>query len=728
MTPAPLPPLEEERLSQLRDYQILDTPPEQAFDDVVELAALVCGTPVALVTLVDETRQWFKARRGLTMTSTPRDLSFCAHTILGNALLEIQDTLADERFADHPFVLGEPHVRFYAGAPLISPRGHRLGSVCVIDYRPRVLEPAQRHALQALARLVVLHLELRRPVEPIEPPTLHSEGRFRALVEASAHIIWKTAADGGAFEDSPSWRAFTGQTFEQSRGLGWLDALHPDDRRTVADEWRRAVAANEPFTCDYRVRHVSGEWRWLAVRAVALSDSNGAHGWVGMNTDITEHRRQSEALTHQASHDALTGLVNRAEFERRVRRVLTSAEIRDTHVLLFLDLDRFKQVNDTCGHAAGDTLLRQVADVLGSPLRGRDTLARLGGDEFGILLERCSQENGLQIAEQLVEAVRGYRFLWEDSLFALGVSIGLVAVPAAGHGLAEVMGTADRACYVAKQMGRNRVHVYAASDEDLMRRQGERLWVPRLQQALADDRFRLYAQPVVALKDRNDQGRAIEYQELLLRLIDEHGDVLVPAAFLPAAERHQQMRALDRWVVRTALAHAAACEPPVRCGINLAAASLREPSFPGFVLEQLDAAAVDPGNICFEITEAAALADLQQTLRFMQALKARGCCFALDDFGSGLASFSDLKVLPVDYVKIDGQFVQQVASDRFDGAVVQAMQQIAQSLGLQTIAEGVESAEALERVAALGVDFAQGLAIGEPKPIFHSLDARPLRG
>jgi two-component system, chemotaxis family, CheB/CheR fusion protein len=429
--------------------------------------------------------------------------------------------------------------------------------------------------------------------------------------------------------------------------------------------------------------------------------------------DVTGSK-EAEKLNYQATHDALTGLVNRAELERRLERVLTGADIRDPHALLYLDLDQFKLVNDTCGHMAGDALLRQLPAVLERPLRKRDTLARLGGDEFGVLLEHCPEEHALRIAQDLVQVIQEFPFAWEDKRFTVGASIGLVAIPAGGDTLAEIMSAADRACYAAKDKGRNRVHVYAASDEELRQRRGEMQWIPRLHRALAEDRFRLYAQPVVALKDH---GLKVEYSEVLLRLADEQGGLLLPGVFIPAAERYQQMRAVDRWVVRTALSSLASRDASVRYGINVSAQSLCDARFLDFVVGQLDAAGVPPGQICFEITETAAITDLKHALKFMGALKERGCRFALDDFGSGFASFGYLKTLPVDYLKIDGHFVQDLPADPFDDAVVQAIQRIAVALGLRTIAESVESEAILERVKAIGIDFAQGYTLAVPKPL-----------
>ena len=430
--------------------------------------------------------------------------------------------------------------------------------------------------------------------------------------------------------------------------------------------------------------------------------------------DVTGSRQEAEKLSYQATHDRLTGLINRGEFERRFQRVLGTAEARDPHALLYLDLDQFKLVNDTAGHRAGDELLRQLAAVLEAKTRKRDTLARLGGDEFGVLLEHCAPEQALRIARGLVQAVQEFDFVWEAKRFTIGVSIGLVSIPEGGETLPEVLSAADRACYAAKDKGRNRVHVYAASDEELAQRKGEMQWIPRLHQALAQDRFRLYAQPIRAL---GDHGAVGEYQEVLLRLADAEKGVLLPGAFIPAAERYQQMQALDRWVIRTALANLGAHQDSARYGINVSGQSLGDAGFLDYVTEQLENSGAGPAQVCFEITETAVITDLKHALNFMHALKQRGCRFALDDFGSGLSSFGYLKTLPVDYLKIDGRFVQDIAQDRFDLAIVQAIQQVAQVLGIKTIAESVETEPILERLRAIGVDYAQGYAIAYPGPL-----------
>ena len=496
----------------------------------------------------------------------------------------------------------------------------------------------------------------------------------------------------------------------------WRQRIHPDDREAVQRAIENAKRQRLRYEMEYRIQRAGdGETRWLsAFGRFVYAESGDPQRFVGILFDVTQRRVEAAAISHQASHDPLTGLINRAELERRLERVLAGADAADPHALLYLDLDQFKLVNDTCGHAAGDALLRQLPAVLDRHLRKRDTLARLGGDEFGVLLEHCSQADALRIAQQLVEDLQAFPFAWEDKSFTVGASVGLVAIPTGGDTLATVMSAADRACYVAKDRGRNRVQVYEAGDEELQQRQGEMSWIPRLRRALEEDRFRLFAQPIVALADH---GADIEYREVLLRLDDGQGGLLLPDVFIHAAERYQQMGALDRWVVRAALSHLARSGRGTRYGINLSAQSLSDAGFLDFLLRQLDATGVESGKIVFEITETAAITDLKHALRFMAAVKERGCRFALDDFGSGVASFGHLKTLPVEYLKIDGRFVKHIADDAFDDAVVTGIQTVARTLGLRTIAESVESEAILDRVRAIGVDCAQGYAVAMPEPL-----------
>lgn len=449
-----------------------------------------------------------------------------------------------------------------------------------------------------------------------------------------------------------------------------------------------------------------------------IRDHDGACiGGVLVFRDVTEERKLAQQLSHQASHDSLTGLINRHEFEHRLNHLLGSASPYVAHALLYLDLDQFKVVNDTCGHAAGDDLLRQISALLRTKLRARDTLARLGGDEFGVLLEHCSVVEAKRIANSLRELLQGFRFGWKDKSFTVGVSIGLVPVMQAGETLAGVFSAADSACYAAKENGRNRVHVYQPDDIALAQREGEMRWIPRIQQALADERFRLYYQPIISV-GANAVRRS--HGEILIRMLDEAGRVVLPGAFLPAAERYGLIPELDRWVVSRSLAALSASPDiadDVTFAINISGQSLGAADFLDFVIEQIDATKVTPHRICFEITETSAVSELAHALRFIDTLKGLGCHFALDDFGTGLSSFSYLKSLPVDFLKIDGGFVKGLAADDIDQAMVESIHHIGHIMGLETIAEWVESEAIFLKLRQIGVDYGQGYALGRPRPL-----------
>jgi len=434
--------------------------------------------------------------------------------------------------------------------------------------------------------------------------------------------------------------------------------------------------------------------------------------------DVSRARTLARQLAHQASHDFLTGLVNRHEFERRVARALGRAQSEGvSHALCFLDLDQFKVVNDTCGHGAGDELLRQLAGALQRKVRRRDTLARLGGDEFGVLLEHCPPGQAVRVAHDLLETVQEFRFVWEGQPFALAVSIGVVPITTASESLAAVMRDADAACYAAKERGRNRVHIYEPNDAMMALRQGEMQWVSRITSALEEQRFRLYAQVIAPLHSgREERARC----EVLIRMVERDGTLIAPGAFIPAAERYNLMGTVDRWVVRE-VAALFGRQPAGRIlqitSINLSGASLDDPGMLSFVREQLVRHALPPEMFCFEITETAAIANLPQAAHFIRELKSLGCWFALDDFGSGMSSFAYLQSLPVDALKIAGAFLRHIESDPVEYAMVEAINRVGHVMRLKTVAEGVESLETLETLRRIGVDYAQGFAIAEPIPL-----------
>jgi len=433
--------------------------------------------------------------------------------------------------------------------------------------------------------------------------------------------------------------------------------------------------------------------------------------------DVSEKRKLTHQLSHQARHDALTGLINRSEFESQLEELLDSATNQlKQHALLYLDLDQFKVVNDTCGHGAGDELLRQLTAHIQSKVRESDTFARLGGDEFGVLLENCPLDQALRVATVLLDEMRTFRFNWLDKIFTVGVSIGLVAINETSGNSANVLAAADTACYAAKDKGRNRVQVYSPDDSEMAERHGEMHWVARITKAFEEDRFQLYQQPIVPVQE-SAQYRE-QHFEVLLRMLDDDNSPVPPSFFIPAAERYNMMVEIDRWVVRSAFNWLIAnAERPVICAINLSGQSVNDDRFLGFLIDQIKGTGVTPHKVCFEITETAAISNLAKASNFIKTVKSLGCSFSLDDFGSGMSSFSYLKNLPVDYLKIDGSFVMDMINDPIDCAMVESINNIGHVLGIKTIAEFVENQGILEKLRTIGVDYAQGYGIAKPSPL-----------
>jgi diguanylate cyclase (GGDEF)-like protein len=440
-----------------------------------------------------------------------------------------------------------------------------------------------------------------------------------------------------------------------------------------------------------------------------------------MQDQMQERIDQATArLVYQASHDALTGLINRREFEQRLARMLQSALQQDReHALCYMDLDQFKVINDTCGHAAGDELLCQLALLLKDKLRERDTLARLGGDEFALLLENCTIQDALEVADMFRAEVQRFRFKWEDRIFNVGMSVGMVAINRDSGSTASLLSAADAACYVAKDRGRNQIHLYEIRDTDLVRHRGEMQWVTRIHQAMEAHRLRLSWQEIRRTDGAPGNARHVE---LLLRMLDDDGNEILPMAFIPAAERYSIMPAIDSWVIGEALR---LCQRYLETrqdghslfAVNLSGSSLKDPAFRRMLLENLHENPAMGPHLCFEITETAAIGNLAVVNEFIEAMHDFGCSFALDDFGSGLSSFTYLKNLKVDFLKIDGAFVRDITSNPIDHAMVEAIHRIGHQMGLKTVAEYVESDATLAMLRQIGVDYVQGNGVHCPEPL-----------
>lgn len=484
----------------------------------------------------------------------------------------------------------------------------------------------------------------------------------------------------------------------------------------------KCLEEKQVVTCtqDCLLRAPSGRDYGIQYTASPIrSYDNKVMGIVLVFSNISEVRTLTRQIAYQATHDSLTGLVNRREFEKRLGRALTrTQEQGTTHALCYLDLDYFKIVNDTAGHLAGDELLKKLSNMLKSKIRSRDTLARFGGDEFSLLLDNCPLEKAVQIANSLVSAVSNLGFEWNGKKFDIGVSIGIVEITEQVLNPAELMSRADVACYSAKNQGRNRAHVYNRDSETSDSDHVELHRVSELSIALKENRFQLFAQRIKAI---DPQQEALETNyELLLRSVNQKGEIELPGEFIPAAERYSMMDAIDRWVIKTALRsyHGTFTgDIPVTIGINLSGPSLTDTGLQQFIRDELEASGVDPMRVCFEITEMTAISNLAQAREFILGLKKIGCRFALDDFGSGLSSFTYLKNLPVDFLKIDGSFVQDMVDDKIDHAMVAAINQVGHIMGIKTIAECVENEEVIETLRELGVDYIQGFSIATPIPL-----------
>jgi len=546
-----------------------------------------------------------------------------------------------------------------------------------------------------------------------------SEERHRALVENSPVCILEMNLGGHLETLNMAGRTMIGED-DRSHvfGLSFVDIVAPADRQRIADLLDR-VRAGESTQAEFGAV-IDKERRVFSASFLPLRSPDGkVQKLMGVMQDITDAHLLADELSYRASYDALTGLVNRREFEQRLERVLDTARLEDTeNALCYLDLDQFKVINDTCGHIAGDELLRQIAAVLQSNVRQRDTLARLGGDEFGVLMERCSLEQATRVANKLRKKVADFRFVWAQRSFGVGVSVGIVSIDQGSENISTVMNAADGACYTAKYKGRNRVHVYRRSNTDLVRRHGDAEWVTRVQTALTRNSFELSYQPIVPVSNQLEDGAHIE---LLLRLPDASGEPVPPGAFLPAAERYNLSSLIDRWVVTNTLAWFAenpkALEGVAVCSINLSAQSLIDPEFLSFVCNALRASPLQAKKLCFDISEPVAIANLTDATRFMSSLGKLGCRFALDDFGSGHSSFAYLKTLPVDYLKIDGVYIKGIADDPLDFAIVRSINDIGQIMEKQIIAESVESERVAEKLREIGVDYYQGYFIARPRPI-----------
>jgi diguanylate cyclase (GGDEF)-like protein/PAS domain S-box-containing protein len=831
---APLPPDEVERLAALGRYAVLDTDAEQAFDDLCELAATVCDTPMAALSFVDADRQWFKARRGIVATETPRPDAFCAFTILGNDVLEVPDARDDPRFASNPLVTGEAGVRFYAAAPVRTPDGHPLGTVCVLDREPRRLSESQRAALAVLARQAMDELDLRlalaeqqavqtrfeslvhkasdvmatiaadgtvlyatpnvsevlgfdledlyganafkfvhaadlevglanltmaleRPGEPqtarvrvrtpdggwrhllatatshIDDPAIGgvvlnvsdvteqvemtaalaaSEARFRHLVHHSSDIIAIVDADGTIRYASPAVTRLLGHRVEDVLGKQVADLVDPSQRHLV-ETALRGVRSSEDDTegVELRLRHADGHWLWFEVISTDLLDDPAVSGLVVNARDVTDRKQYEAQLLHEALHDPLTGLPNRALLEDRLEQALNRAQRLGAHVaVMFLDIDHFKLVNDSSGHAIGDLLLVETARRLEAATRASDSVVRFGGDEFVVLCEDTTVEEARALAQR-IRARLSQPVAIDGQSFFLDVSVGIAqARPTDDAG--SLLQAADTAMYVAKEQGRGRVEVFAPELREVASARAALL--ADLHLAVETGELEVEYQPIVRLQD----GACMGVEALMRWHHPVHG-AIPPEQFVPMAEESGLIVEMGRAVVADAISNAvrwAGTNPGLYVSVNVSARQLREPSFVRDAYRMVEEVGLDASSLVLELTETILMQEGAATRDNLDAARATGLRVAVDDFGTGYSSLAYLKLIAVAVLKIDGSFVSGVGADPYDSSIVAAISTLGETLGLSVVAEHVETEAQREALLRLGCRLGQGFLFSPAMP------------
>ena len=551
----------------------------------------------------------------------------------------------------------------------------------------------------------------------MEIKLLESEKKFRSTFSNAAIAMMLVDRSGYIIQANKAVYNILGYEEGELIGKTFMDITHEEDIKRSADERRKLIDGElEFYRLQKRLVRKNGDIIWGLQTVSGVFDEIGNFQYaISQIIDMTEETRLSNELTYQANHDVLTGLINRREFEKRIHEAWRIAHTGvDMHILCFIDLDQFKVINDSCGHVAGDEMLRQVALVLKQSMRKGDSVARLGGDEFGILMQHCSLKNGVDVIESLRKQIESFQFIWDDNRFKVAASIGLVQIDAASSGVVELLKQADTACFVAKEEGRNRINIYSSDDEAISQRRGEMQWLNRIQSAIDENRLLLNTQPIVPI-NHDEHGIHVE---LLVRLITEQGEIVQPGSFLPAAERYGISPQIDRWVVNHVFEWMSSNSEFVvsninTIAINLSGLTMSDDIFLEDLVDAIFKYDIPAEKLCFEITETALVANLSKARKFIQALRRLGCKFSLDDFGSGLSSFAYLKNLQVDYLKIDGMFVRDIMKDPVDYALVKSIHEMGKVMGKKTIAEFVENKNILEKVKEIGVDYAQGYGVGE---------------
>jgi diguanylate cyclase (GGDEF)-like protein/PAS domain S-box-containing protein len=633
-----------------------------------------------------------------------------------------QAVLEDSRFQETLYLMLEANHARTAEAIAAANQGMRNGFLLI-----------GAGGLLALLAGIVIAVWVSRSVAGTEAKLEHEKELAEVTLHSIVDGVITTDAAGRVEYLNPVAEQYLGWTGAEAIGKPLSEIYRVLDERTgkPIDPLPLTDTAGGGEAELTAVRLVDRSGRECPVRyshAPILGRDGTVHGMIVVFHDVSQLRAMSQQLLWQASHDSLTGLVNRREFERRLAGLIeTAGAQRREHALLFMDLDNFKAVNDTCGHSAGDELLRQLTSIMLTRMRGSDTLARLGGDEFGALLEACPVDQGVRIANALRETVREFRFVWEGKTFSVGVSVGLVPIDAESGDVNQVLANGDATCYEAKNRGRDRVQVYRPEEPSRSGRREELQLVSQINRAFELGQFRLYRQRI----DRLDATpRRDRHYEVLVRMLDRSGNLVPATGFMPAAERYNLLTSIERWVVSSLVEFlhrqwsAGAISHDLHgsgergfYSVNISGASINDKSFPDFLRNLLTRYQLPAGLLCFEITETTAISNLSKAAELMHELKGMGCRFALDDFGTGMSSFAYLKYLPVDFLKIAGVFIKDMVTDPMDFAIVDSVNRIGHILGMRTVAESVEDAATLASIIELGLDYAQGYFIAEPEAL-----------
>lgn len=708
------------RLKSLHSYEILDTPPEEAFDRITRLASRLIGTPVALVSLVDAERQWFKSRIGLDVEETPRDVAFCDHAIRTPDVMTVEDATQDLRFEKNPLVIGDPQIRAYAGAPLTSPHGDRLGTLCVIDFAARSFSDEDLSLLDDLARMVMDELELRRLATVARSARQHLFDAIDALPDA---FVLYDADDRLVICNQRYRDVYSKTTNLLVPGTRFEDVLRGGVARGQLPD---AVGREEEWVLERMEQHLNPpdvpieqrlpDNRWLRIEERRTRDG----GLVGFRIDITEHKRREELLEKLAATDGLTGLPNRTHFLDRLTLSVANAERTGLLMgLMFLDLDGFKHVNDTLGHGVGDEILQAVAARLRDCCRDTDTVARLGGDEFAIIVANIEDKNGvIMFAERIIAALTAPFEIGPHEI-QIGTSIGITIFPDDFSETEGLIQNADQALYRAKEEGRGCWQLYdAAFQAEAQRR---RTVEQELRRAVDNGEFILHYQPQIDVLSGTVTG-----SEALLRWLHPEKGLLPPAEFIPIAEQTRLIIPMGEWLLHEVCRQIgewrSAGLPEIVCAANISTLEFRQPDFVKRVQLALDEHGLDPALLELEITESMAMDDRVDPMGVFNALNELGVRIAIDDFGTGYSSLGRLKNFPVDRLKIDRSFVDDICT-RWDHAAISAsVIQLGHTLNLQVIAEGVETIDQLEFLLDSGCHDMQGFYFSKPLPVDEFAD------